>query len=84
MKTRSLALLIVGTLLAGCRSAPIGVEAGPNGKFSARLTSNDTKITVEGRDGNLFVDNQARGQVREGDWVTVDWDGTVHVNGKPR
>lgn len=84
MKIRNVALVLTMTLLAGCRSAPIGIEAGSNGTFSASLTTNGTKIHVEGRDGGLFVDGEARGEVCEGDWVTVHSDGMVYVNGQPR
>tara|TARA_R110002072_G_scaffold25443_1_gene84946 strand:+ start:19121 stop:19375 length:255 start_codon:yes stop_codon:yes gene_type:complete len=84
MNTRNVALVFTMALLAGCRTAPVGVEAGPNGVLSATLTINDDKILVEGRDGSLFVNGEVRGEVREGDWVTVDWDGSVQVNGKLR
>ena len=84
MNIRNVALVLTMALLAGCSSAPVGVEAGPNGVLSASLTINDDKVLVEGRDGSLLVNGEVRGDVREGDWVTVDWDGAVHVNGRPR
>lgn len=84
MNTRNIALLFTMTLLAGCSAAPIGIEVGADGTFAASVRANDTMTRVAGRDGGLFINSEARGDVREGDWVTIDWDGTVHVNGKPR
>ena len=84
MKKRLLAFGVVGLALISCRSAPLGVEAGPAGGFRSTLTVRDETLVVEGKDGRLLVAGEDRGPVQSGDWVTVDWDGEVRVNGVAR
>ena len=87
MKKMLLALLLaglVGSGLSSCRSAPLGIEAGPGGVFQSTLTVQDEAFVVEGKNGRLLVGGEDRGAVQSGDWVTVDWDGKVRVNGRAR
>ena len=87
MKTRLLALLLVGAVgvgLSSCRSTPLAIEAGPGGVFRSTLTVDNKTFVIEGKDGRLLVGGEDRGAVRSGDWVTVDWNKKVRVNGVVR
>ncbi len=84
MKNSLLAVVVVGLALTACRSAPMGVEAGPGGVFRSTLTVRGETLVVEGKGGRLLVAGEDRGPVESGDWVTVEWDGEVRINGVAR
>lgn len=86
MRMLSLRCLFVVLLVAlgGCRTPPVGFGIGKTGEASARLTCNQKVIEAKVVKGQLTVDGVDRGTVQPGDWVTLDWDGTVRVNGSAR
>jgi hypothetical protein len=83
MKRLVLPLVLLASMTA-CRSASITIEAGPEGAFETRLQVNDQEFVVTGKDGRLLIDGKDRGQIRQGDRVTVYSNGRVEVNGRTR
>ncbi|MBL8727707.1 MAG: hypothetical protein JNM25_04695 [Planctomycetes bacterium] len=84
MLTKLVPFCLLALVGSACRTPPVGIETGPDGRFLAVLSESGREIRVEGHDGRLLVDGVDRGPIGQGSWVTVAWDGVVRVDGEVR